>query len=83
MYDVQKIIHCIIGYVLNSGLYVKLYHQCLCRIKYYQKVPGLGQKRNYGFIYSILAAISFKIVVLGMYMAISSFYFHASEAQCK
>jgi hypothetical protein len=28
----------------------------------YQKVPGLGQKRNAGLTYSILAAIAFKIV---------------------
>jgi hypothetical protein len=41
----------------------------------YQKVPGLG---------SVLAAISLKIVPLGMYIAIPSFFFfHASKAPCK
>jgi hypothetical protein len=40
----------------------------------YQKVPGLGQKRNAGLTYSILTAISFKMVSLGMYTAIPSFF---------
>jgi hypothetical protein len=40
----------------------------------YQKVPGLGQKRNTGLIYLILAAISFKIVSFGTYTAIPSFF---------
>jgi hypothetical protein len=39
-----------------------------------QKVPGLGQKRNAGLTYSILAAISFKIVSLGMYTAVPLFF---------
>jgi hypothetical protein len=39
----------------------------------YRKVPGLGQKRNAGLTYSILAIISFKIVSLGTYTAIPSF----------
>jgi hypothetical protein len=39
----------------------------------YRKVPGLGQKRNAGLTYSILAAISFKIVSLGTYIAFPSF----------
>jgi hypothetical protein len=38
----------------------------------YQKVPGLGQKRNAGLI---LAAISFQIVSLGMYTVIPLFFF--------
>jgi hypothetical protein len=38
--------------------------------RFYWKVPGLGQKREAGLTYSILAAISFKIVSLGMYTAI-------------
>jgi hypothetical protein len=42
----------------------------------YRKVPGLGQKRNAGLTYSILAVTSFKIVSLGMYAAISSFFQH-------
>jgi hypothetical protein len=36
----------------------------------YRKVPGQGQKRNAGLTYPILAAISFKIVSLGMYTVI-------------
>jgi hypothetical protein len=40
------------------------------RTPYYQEVPGLGQKRNSGLIYSILASITFKIVSLGTYTAI-------------
>jgi hypothetical protein len=36
----------------------------------YHKVPGLGQRRNTGLTYSILAVISFKIVSLGMYTVI-------------
>jgi hypothetical protein len=43
-------------------------------MRYYQKVPGLGQKRYAGLTYSIFAAISFKIVSLGMYTAIPSFF---------
>jgi hypothetical protein len=39
----------------------------------YQNVPGLGPE-NAGLTYSILAAISFKIVSLGMYTAIQSAY---------
>jgi hypothetical protein len=34
------------------------------------KTPGLGQKRNAGLTYSILAAISFKIISLGTYTVI-------------
>jgi hypothetical protein len=36
----------------------------------YRKVPGLGQKRNSGLTYSILSAMSFKIVSLGTYTVI-------------
>jgi hypothetical protein len=38
------------------------------------EVPGLSQKGNAGLTCSILAAISLKIVSLGMYTAISSFF---------
>jgi hypothetical protein len=38
------------------------------------KVPTLGQKRNAGLTYSILAAISFKVVSLGTYTVIPSFF---------
>jgi hypothetical protein len=48
----------------------------------YQKVSGLGKKINAGLTYSILAAISFEIVSLGMYTAFPSF-FHASKAPWK
>jgi hypothetical protein len=40
----------------------------------YRKVPGLGQKRNGGLTYVVLAAISFKIVSLGTYAVIPSFF---------
>jgi hypothetical protein len=40
----------------------------------YRKVPRLGQKRNAGLTYSILAATSFRIVSLGMYTAIASLF---------
>jgi hypothetical protein len=40
----------------------------------YWKVPGLGQKRNAGLTYLILAAISFKTVSLGAYTVIPSFF---------
>jgi hypothetical protein len=43
-------------------------------MKFYQKVPGLGQKRNVGLTYSILADIYFKIVPLGMCTGIPSFF---------
>jgi hypothetical protein len=39
-----------------------------------RKVPGLGQKRNAGLTYSVLAAISFKVVTLGTYTAILWFF---------
>jgi hypothetical protein len=39
-------------------------------MRFYRKVPGLGQKRNAGLTYSILAAISFKIFSFGMCRAI-------------
>jgi hypothetical protein len=54
-------------------------HDWLCSdhcMRFYQKVPGLGQKRNAGLTYSILAVISFKIVYLGTYTAIRSFFPH-------
>jgi hypothetical protein len=51
--------------------------------KMYRKVPRLGQKRNAGLCYSILVAISFKIVSLVIYTAIPSFFFHASKAPWK
>jgi hypothetical protein len=44
-----------------------------------RKVPGLGQKINAGLTYYILAAISFKIVSLGTYTAIPSFFPHFSS----
>jgi hypothetical protein len=37
----------------------------LIEYEVYKKVHGLGQKRNAGIAYTILAAISFKIVSLG------------------
>jgi hypothetical protein len=40
----------------------------------YRKVAELGQKRNAGLTYSILAAISFKMVSLGTYTAIPLFF---------
>jgi hypothetical protein len=42
----------------------------------YLKVPGLGKKRDAGLTYSILAAISLKIVSLGTYTVIPSFFLH-------
>jgi hypothetical protein len=42
-------------------------------MRLYWKVPGLGQKRNAGLTYSILAAISLKIVSLGTYTVTPSF----------
>jgi hypothetical protein len=39
----------------------------------YQKVPAISKNRNAGVNYSILTAISFKIVSLGTYTAIPSF----------
>jgi hypothetical protein len=42
----------------------------------YREVPGLGQKRNSGLTYSILTAISFRIVSLGMHTAIPWFFPH-------
>jgi hypothetical protein len=41
-----------------------------------ETVPRLGQKSNAELTYSILAAISFKIVSLGMYTAITLFFPH-------
>jgi hypothetical protein len=40
----------------------------------YREVPGLGQKRNFGSTYSILAVISFKMVSLRTYTAIPLFF---------
>jgi hypothetical protein len=40
----------------------------------YRKVPGLDPKRNASLTYLILAAISLKIVSLGTYTAIPSFF---------
>jgi hypothetical protein len=40
----------------------------------YWKVPALGQRRNAGLTNAILAAVSFKIVSLGMHTAIPSFF---------
>jgi hypothetical protein len=51
-------------------------------MSFYREVPRLGAKRNVGLTYSILAAISFKIVSLGTYTAIHGF-FHASKAPWK
>jgi hypothetical protein len=36
-------------------------------MRFYWRVPGLSKKRNAGLTYSILSAISFKIVSFGMY----------------
>jgi hypothetical protein len=44
--------------------------------RFFQKVPGQGQKRNAGLTYSVLAAISFRIVSLGTYTVILSFFPH-------
>jgi hypothetical protein len=44
-------------------------------------VPRPGQKINAGLIYSILAAISLKIVSLGTYTAIPSFFHYAVECR--
>jgi hypothetical protein len=44
--------------------------------RFYWKVPALGQKRNTGLTYSILAAIYFNIVSLGTYTTIPSFFPH-------
>jgi hypothetical protein len=52
--------------LMDLAQYISMYEA-------YWKVPGLGQKRNSRLTYSILAAISFKIVSLGMYTAIPSF----------
>jgi hypothetical protein len=38
------------------------------------QVPGLSQKRNAGLPYSILAAVSFKIVSLGTYTVSPSYF---------
>jgi hypothetical protein len=46
----------------------KAYTRC------YRKVPTLGQRRNVGLTYSILAAFSFKTVSLRMYTVIPSFF---------
>jgi hypothetical protein len=40
----------------------------------YWKIPGLGQKRNAGLTYSILAAISSKIVSMATYIVVPSFF---------
>jgi hypothetical protein len=45
-------------------------------MRFYRKVSGLGQKRNSGLTYSILADISFKIISLGTYTAIPLFFSH-------
>jgi hypothetical protein len=44
-------------------------------LEVYWKVPRLGQKRNAGLTYSILAAISFKIVSLETYTAYPIVFF--------
>jgi hypothetical protein len=49
---------------------------------YNRKVPRLGQRRNAGLTYSILAAISYKIVSMETHTAIPLF-FHASKAPWK
>jgi hypothetical protein len=43
-------------------------------MRFYWKVPGLYKNINAGLTYSILAAFSFKIVSLGMYTGILSFF---------
>jgi hypothetical protein len=53
-----------LGGILREGL----------GIHNYRKVPGLG-KKNAGLAYSILAAISFKIVSMGTYTAIPYIFF--------
>jgi hypothetical protein len=55
---------------INRELHMKVYSQNVmsegtvaqCCMRFYRKVSKLGQKRNAGLTYSILAAISFKIV---------------------
>jgi hypothetical protein len=56
------------GCVISNGRMINEFTRC------YRKVPGLGEKRNAGLMYSILAAISFKIVSLGTHTAIPSFF---------
>jgi hypothetical protein len=63
---------------VDTGKTIDAYIKLIKMIRFaytrgYQKVPGLGQKRNAGLTYSILAAISFKIVSLGTYKLIPSF----------
>jgi hypothetical protein len=45
-------------------------------MRWYRKFPRPGQKRNASLTYSILAAISFKIVFLRTYTVIPSFFPH-------
>jgi hypothetical protein len=52
--------------ILHELTYIYIY-------EVYRKVPRLGQKRNVGLTYSILATMSFKIVSLGKYTAIPLF----------
>jgi hypothetical protein len=65
------------------------WHYCLTNQKkvnmlltYYWKVPGLGQKRDGGWTYSILVAISFNICVLWNVYS-NPIFFHASKAPWK
>jgi hypothetical protein len=79
-----RMFHCKMGCHLISSECVSL-HLALClrrntlliwyiyEVLSYWKVPRLGQKRNAGLTYSILAAVFFKIVSLGMYTVISFF----------
>jgi hypothetical protein len=55
-----------------GGGFTQLHKPIFC----YWKVPGLGKKINAGLTYSILAAVSFKIVSSWMYTAIPSFFPH-------
>jgi hypothetical protein len=41
--------------------------------RFHREVPGIRKRRNADLTYSMLAAISFKIVSLGTYIAIPSF----------
>jgi hypothetical protein len=42
----------------------------IAHTRFYRKGPGLCRERNSGLTYSILAAISFKIISMGTYITI-------------
>jgi hypothetical protein len=66
----MKYVHFSIKVTQLMPSYTFLYGTKVRHMKSYRKIPRLGQKRNAGLTYSILAAISFKIAPLGMYTAI-------------